>query len=101
MIRRKSTQARAPKDCSYFEQMQHERSNQFYHEQRQSEPLAGHDPTPCWCCCDDCGDLTWYYTPRKGVWWDRGGNGGLLLMQETCDESPGSPAISPSWSKRS
>jgi hypothetical protein len=95
VIRRKSTQDRTGKHCAYHEQMQYEHLNQMHHEQRQLGQHQ-HDPTPCWCCCEDCPDLVWYYTPRKGVWWEASASGGLLLMRETCAESPGSPVTRPS-----
>lgn len=70
MVRRKSDATpKAREPCAYHEQMQAERANQRRHEARQLEYLSSHDQdTPCWCCCDDCTDLTWYYTPRSG-WW--------------------------------
>jgi hypothetical protein len=98
-IRRKSTQQRTPKDCAYHEQVQHERSNQDEHNSRQRED-DDHDPTSCWCCCDDCTDLDWYYTPRKGVWWQIGDSGEPRLMRETFDERRGFPVISPSSSRK-
>jgi hypothetical protein len=59
-IRRKSTQTRVPKQCSYDEQMQHERGNHYIHDTRRRQFPQDHDPTPCWCCCEDCTDLPWF-----------------------------------------
>lgn len=77
-IRRKSTQQRTPKDCRYHVQMQFERDNQEQHEIRQLDPE--HDPTLCWCCCDDCTDLEWFYSPRKG-----GDHGRIMEAMENRD----------------
>lgn len=95
MIRRKSDALKPKKQCDYHDQMRAERDNQDTHEQRQRRDPR-HDPAAdCWCCCDDCVDLTWYYTPRKGIWWVRTPNGGLQSMRETCDGSPGLPVTKP------
>jgi hypothetical protein len=66
VIRRKSDANKTTKSCSYHEQMVHERRNQELHVKRQ-QAFPAHDPTAaCWCCCTECGDLTWFYPPRKG-----------------------------------
>lgn len=67
MIRRKSDAIKKLEPCTYHAQLTHERRNQMKHAMRQQFHDPGHDPIPCWCCCSDCTDLTWYYPPRKGV----------------------------------
>lgn len=88
-IRRKSDAARTATQCTYYQQMAHERDNQAEHESRRH--FSEHDPSPCWCCCTDCTDLVWYHPPRKGLWWQRTPSGELRLMQENAAASPGSP----------
>lgn len=101
MVRRKSDASKPVKDCEHHREAEHERANQYEHELRQVED-PGHDPLArCWCCCDDCPDLTWYNKPRKGVWWDRSPSGELQLKRATYAESPGLPATSPSLSRKS
>lgn len=98
-IRRRSTQQRQPRECTYYDQMRHEQFNQDHHETRQRIDVD-HDMTPCWCCCDDCTALTWYYPTRKGVWWVRGDSGEPQLMREIYGEQRGFPVISPSSSRK-
>jgi hypothetical protein len=59
-VRRKSDQVRTVTDCKYHRSFMHERDNQLIHEQRMADP--NHEQySPCWCCCVDCKDLTWYH----------------------------------------
>ncbi len=96
MPRRKSDAVKTVKVCDYHAAFRHEARNQITHQQRQQADPE-HDPwSPCWCCCTDCGDLTWFYKPRKGVWWQRTASGELRMMGETSAGSPGSPETSPS-----
>lgn len=91
-IRRRSDASRAKPPCAYHEQMRHERNNQSSHERRQ-HLNEQHDPVACWCCCEDCIDLRWYYTPRKGGWWQLSPSGEPQLLRESCDALPGWPEI--------